>query len=209
MNIISSSAGGIRYPEWVSIHSARVCSLSDYKQEVAGWVLTAGLQEESIRHRPPLATDLLVRFPPLVQLDTLWFHVHAALMCSYRGQNVTFGHFWFPANRSVSNNLKGNRLMGGSEHFCRHRIAGTLLATSSPMLSLTSASSASIVIYQLLQYNLYSNSNARLISSVSVPWRLQCSWTPQYKPVLQNQQHTMLMIWQTLLSLMLEERSKS
>lgn len=95
---------------------------------MAGWVLAAGLREGSISHRPPLATDSLVRFSPLVQLDTLGAHVCAALMCSYRGQNVAFRRFWFPANR-MGETIAEATVLWEDESFCPGRTAGTLLAS--------------------------------------------------------------------------------
>lgn len=127
-----SSAGGIRYSVWVSIHSAPVCF---YPITNRKWPDECSLREESISHRPPLAADLLVRFPPVVQLDALWFHIYAALMCSSRGQRVAFRRFCLPANRRARRASQRRPSHGRigvlTEH---HRL---LLVASSPKLSCT------------------------------------------------------------------------
>lgn len=152
----------------VAFHPFSLCLLlSDYKQKVAGWVLAAGLHKRSISHRPPLATDLLVSFPPLVQLDTLWFHVHAALMCSHTDQNVAFRRFWFPANRRARHNRQGSRLMGGSVHSCPDRTPETLVSNFLPKAQLDSES---IMIHPLYtKKSLQPQSYAGLITSAGAP----------------------------------------
>lgn len=114
------SAGGIRYSVWVSIRSAPVCF---YPITNRKWPDRCSPREGSISHWPALPTDPLFRFPLLVQLDTLCFHV--ALMCSSRGQRVAFRRFWLPDSRRT----RRTRLMGGSVLTGHQRL---LLATSSP-----------------------------------------------------------------------------